>query len=88
VRLLSSSGVVSKIARLLGLGSSAALVTSIVGTLLAYTTRHITVDGRRQLDCARDDDLMRVHNCAQLAHCVAQGKIGSGYASVRLCYIA
>ena len=49
-----------------GLGSSACLVTSIVGCVLAFFE-----EGAR----SRDD----VHAVAQLAHCHAQGKIGSGF---------
>lgn len=47
-----------------GLGSSAALVTSLVGSLLqAYEV---------ELDT-------RAHNLAQICHCHAQGKVGSGF---------
>jgi phosphomevalonate kinase len=46
-----------------GLGSSAALVTSVVGALLQSFT--IPLD--------------RVHNLAQICHCHAQGKVGSGF---------
>jgi phosphomevalonate kinase len=48
-----------------GLGSSAALVSSIVGSILLF------FQGTLNLDL--------VHNVAQLAHCLAQGKIGSGF---------
>lgn len=53
-----------------GLGSSAALVTSL--------TSAITLHHALQTDSvysARD----RLHNLAQAAHCAAQGKIGSGF---------
>ena len=46
-----------------GLGSSAALVTSLVGALLQSFS--IPLD--------------RVHNLAQICHCHAQGKVGSGF---------
>ncbi|KAI2499674.1 hypothetical protein MHU86_14807 [Fragilaria crotonensis] len=46
-----------------GLGSSAALVTSVVGALLQSFA--IPLD--------------RVHNLAQICHCHAQGKVGSGF---------
>lgn len=56
-----------------GLGSSATLVTSIVGALLQFfgVTRlgfRIALEDRRL-----------IHNLAQLAHSHAQGKIGSGF---------
>jgi phosphomevalonate kinase len=50
-----------------GLGSSAALVTSVVGAVLSLVTGAPLAD--RAL----------LHNCAQLAHCAAQGKVGSGF---------
>jgi len=46
-----------------GLGSSAALVTSVVGALLLSFGL----------------DMERTHNLAQLCHCHAQGKVGSGF---------
>ncbi|KAL2267805.1 hypothetical protein VTJ83DRAFT_5082 [Remersonia thermophila] len=56
-----------------GLGSSAAIVTSLTAALLAhYLPRDLfdlsTPQGKRIL-----------HNLAQVAHCSAQGKIGSGF---------
>ncbi|KAJ3363499.1 phosphomevalonate kinase [Allomyces javanicus] len=48
-----------------GLGSSAALVTSLVGAVLRYFTG--TVEPKW------------AHHVAQWAHCLAQGKIGSGF---------
>ncbi|KAI8054510.1 Phosphomevalonate kinase [Syncephalis plumigaleata] len=53
-----------------GLGSSAALTTSLVGAILAF------------LDVCQPDDVHGrriVHNLAQACHCYAQGKIGSGF---------
>ncbi|KAJ2905469.1 phosphomevalonate kinase [Zalerion maritima] len=56
-----------------GLGSSAALVTSLVGALLSFHLPKekfdISIPGHRQI----------LHNLAQAAHCAAQGKIGSGF---------
>jgi phosphomevalonate kinase len=49
-----------------GLGSSAALVTSLVASLL-----HAFGLG--------DDELDKIHNLAQICHCHAQGKVGSGF---------
>lgn len=50
-----------------GLGSSAALVVSVVAALVALATQADRVDARL------------VHNLAQTAHCIAQGKVGSGF---------
>lgn len=52
-----------------GLGSSAALVTSLTAALVAWYMH----DGGQQLP------LCLVHNLAQAAHCAAQGKVGSGF---------
>ena len=52
-----------------GLGSSAALVTSLTATLVAWYM-HDTNDHLPQ---------HRIHNLAQAAHCAAQGKVGSGF---------
>lgn len=59
-----------------GLGSSAALITSLTAALLVHfgliTRESITGDG--------DDDSRRLaHNLAQFVHCLAQGKVGSGF---------
>ncbi|KAK0736231.1 ribosomal protein S5 domain 2-type protein [Apiosordaria backusii] len=56
-----------------GLGSSAALVTSLTGCLLSHylplsVFNLSTPSGRQTL-----------HNLSQAAHCAAQGKIGSGF---------
>lgn len=56
-----------------GLGSSAALVTSLTASLLShYLPKGVfdisTREGKRTL-----------HNLAQAAHCAAQGKVGSGF---------
>ena len=67
-----------------GLGSSATLVTSLVGALVAYVggaalpTQH----ARQTHDTYGNDDLGSlglVHRLAQLCHVVAQGKVGSGF---------
>jgi phosphomevalonate kinase len=67
---LDSEGVV-QVAKT-GMGSSAALTTSLVGSLLQFFE---VVDLSRKSDL----DLTIVHNVAQLAHSIAQGKIGSGF---------
>jgi len=57
-----------------GMGSSAALVTSLVGALLAF------FDVTDVFSADDDNDGRRmVHNLAQVCHCVAQNKIGSGF---------
>lgn len=56
-----------------GLGSSAALITSLVTALLVQTGL-IAPD---QLASASSRHL--THNVAQFVHCLAQGKVGSGF---------
>ncbi|KAL4807828.1 ribosomal protein S5 domain 2-type protein [Aspergillus unguis] len=53
-----------------GLGSSAALVTSLTSALVIHRTMQPD-----DLAGARD----KLHNLAQAAHCAAQGKVGSGF---------
>jgi phosphomevalonate kinase len=53
-----------------GLGSSAALVTSLVAAVCVHF-------GAADVSIA--DDLEQLHQLAQFAHCLAQGKIGSGF---------
>lgn len=53
-----------------GLGSSAALVTSLVSALVIHRTMQPD-----DIGAARD----KLHNLAQAAHCAAQGKVGSGF---------
>ncbi|KAF7586313.1 phosphomevalonate kinase [Aspergillus hancockii] len=53
-----------------GLGSSAALVTALISSLVIHRT--LQPD---DLAAARD----KLHNLAQAAHCAAQGKVGSGF---------
>ena len=48
-----------------GLGSSAALTTSLVGALYAARRQHVALD--------------EIHALAQRAHATAQGKVGSGF---------
>jgi len=56
-----------------GLGSSAALVTSLTAALLTHYLDP-------QLFSLESDEGRRVlHNLAQAAHCAAQGKVGSGF---------
>ncbi|ETI21186.1 phosphomevalonate kinase [Cladophialophora carrionii CBS 160.54] len=56
-----------------GLGSSAALVTSLVSALLAWYLQ------KREFGDETPLSQRTVHNLAQAAHCAAQGKVGSGF---------
>ncbi|KAJ2003478.1 phosphomevalonate kinase [Coemansia thaxteri] len=64
-----------------GLGSSAAMVSSLVAAILVHLG--IVGHGDLQLGQANDMDAVRsrslIHNVAQYAHCLAQGKVGSGF---------
>ncbi|KAL2127368.1 hypothetical protein VTI74DRAFT_10840 [Chaetomium olivicolor] len=56
-----------------GLGSSAAIVTALTAALLShYLPAHL-------FDLSTPDGKKVLHNLAQVAHCSAQGKIGSGF---------
>lgn len=52
-----------------GLGSSAGLVTVLTTALLFFYTPDLSIG----------EQLTTIHNLAQLAHCQAQGKVGSGF---------
>ncbi|KAF5618168.1 phosphomevalonate kinase [Fusarium tjaetaba] len=56
-----------------GLGSSAALVTSLTAALLAH---YLPED---LFNIQSDPGKRALHNLAQAAHCAAQGKVGSGF---------
>lgn len=56
-----------------GLGSSAALVTSLTAALLSHYLPPA------HFDLSTDRGRATLHNLAQTAHCRAQGKIGSGF---------
>ncbi|KZT08314.1 phosphomevalonate kinase [Laetiporus sulphureus 93-53] len=74
----SSTGVRLPEVHKTGLGSSAALITSLVSSLLI----HLGVIPRDSFDTAVEsatDGRRLVHNLAQYVHCLAQGKIGSGF---------
>ncbi|KAJ2226978.1 phosphomevalonate kinase [Coemansia sp. RSA 1722] len=64
-----------------GLGSSAAMVTSLVGAILS----HFGVVSQSDLDPSKasSEEARRsfrlIHNIAQYTHCLAQGKVGSGF---------
>jgi phosphomevalonate kinase len=63
-----------------GLGSSAALITSLVAALLVhfevFPASHLYNDAT---STAAKDSRCLVHNLAQHVHCLAQGKVGSGF---------
>ena len=56
-----------------GLGSSAALVTSLTAALLTHYLPNKT------FDLSAVSGKRRLHHLAQAAHCAAQGKVGSGF---------
>ncbi|KAJ7579260.1 phosphomevalonate kinase [Mycena floridula] len=58
-----------------GLGSSAALITSLVSGLLL----HLSAISTKSLTDIRSPERHLAHNLAQYVHCLAQGKIGSGF---------
>ncbi|KAG1878118.1 ribosomal protein S5 domain 2-type protein [Suillus subalutaceus] len=58
-----------------GMGSSAALITSLVSALLLHFAA-ITEADFANLD---GDGRRLAHNAAQFVHCFAQGKVGSGF---------
>ncbi|CAI5711711.1 unnamed protein product [Hyaloperonospora brassicae] len=62
-----------------GMGSSAALVTSLVAALVTFFVPAISVEERQR-------DLELVHNLAQLSHCYVQRKIGSGFDVSAACF--
>ncbi|KAG0460580.1 hypothetical protein HPP92_020877 [Vanilla planifolia] len=64
-----------------GLGSSAAMTTSVVAALLHYlgvVNLQPTLIGTTEWEAA-NKNLGLVHIIAQSAHCLAQGKVGSGF---------
>jgi phosphomevalonate kinase len=59
-----------------GLGSSASLITSLVTALLL----HLDVVPRSAFQDESVSESRRLaHNVAQYIHCLAQGKVGSGF---------
>jgi len=62
-----------------GLGSSAAMTTAVVGALLHYLGV-VKISSSKDRQERKDiEDLDMVHKIAQTAHCIAQGKVGSGF---------
>ena len=64
-----------------GLGSSAAMTTAVVAALLHYirvvNLSSLSKDQHQEKENTADLDV--VHVIAQTAHCIAQGKVGSGF---------
>lgn len=64
-----------------GLGSSAAMTTAVTAALLHYFTvvnlPSLSEDQHHEKESTVDIDV--VHEIAQTAHCIAQGKVGSGF---------
>lgn len=58
-----------------GLGSSAALITSLVSGLLL----HFSTIPSTSLSGESSDGRLLANNLAQYVHCLAQGKVGSGF---------
>ena len=65
------------------MGSSAALVTSVVGAVLSYFDAVTLPSSSPQAHETESTRITRgttvVHNLAQICHCSAQGKVGSGF---------
>ena len=53
-----------------GMGSSAALISSLVGALYCFFKKEYVV---------QNIALEKIHKISQICHCVAQGKVGSGF---------
>ncbi|KAI7994315.1 Phosphomevalonate kinase, peroxisomal [Camellia lanceoleosa] len=64
-----------------GLGSSAAMTTAVVAALLHYlrAVNLPTFSEQQHQEKENSVDLDVVHVIAQTAHCIAQGKVGSGF---------
>ncbi|XVE65356.1 hypothetical protein DITRI_Ditri07aG0174400 [Diplodiscus trichospermus] len=64
-----------------GLGSSAAMTTAVVAALLHYlgVVNLSAMSGDSHQQNMDSVDLDVVHMIAQTAHCIAQGKVGSGF---------
>ena len=63
-----------------GMGSSAALVTSVIGAILShFGVVTLPLLGESSLPGEDEPNLRLVHNLAQICHCSAQGKVGSGF---------
>ncbi|KAJ1969104.1 phosphomevalonate kinase [Dispira parvispora] len=79
-RFLPTGTTLSKVHKT-GLGSSATLVTSLVAALFTHFgfSQTLTRQPEATGSSLSVDFLAWVHNMAQFCHCLAQGKIGSGF---------
>lgn len=62
-----------------GLGSSAAMITSLVAALLGFFKVIELPNGSSESGEFDKYNLNFLHNVAQYCHCLAQGKVGSGF---------
>lgn len=62
-----------------GLGSSAAMTMAVVAALLHYLDVVKLSSSKDHWERKDVADLDMVHKIAQTAHCIAQGKVGSGF---------
>ena len=62
-----------------GLGSSAALITSLVAALLLHVRAIPLGSLSTPILDVQNEHRALVHNTAQYIHCLAQGKVGSGF---------
>ncbi|CAI9275294.1 unnamed protein product [Lactuca saligna] len=62
-----------------GLGSSAAMTTAVVAALLHYLGVVDLLSSSKDQKIDFSSNLDTVHMIAQTAHCIAQGKVGSGF---------
>ncbi|XP_058103975.1 phosphomevalonate kinase, peroxisomal isoform X1 [Magnolia sinica] len=63
-----------------GLGSSAAMTTAVVAAVLHYLGAvNLSFTAKNLHETLSSSDLDLVHVVAQTAHCIAQGKVGSGF---------
>ena len=69
-----------------GLGSSAAMVTSIVSSLLQHFEVMEFPKMNEKEEKGKKLELFKCHNLAQFCHCLAQGKIGSGFDVSSACF--
>jgi phosphomevalonate kinase len=67
-----------------GLGSSAALVTSLVAALCHAGDSHDSINN--DVDTNNTNRNIIIHNLAQICHCHAQGKVGSGFDVSSACH--
>ncbi|KAJ3057499.1 phosphomevalonate kinase [Rhizophlyctis rosea] len=61
-----------------GLGSSAAMITSLTAALLSHFGV-VSIPSENAASPAERTGIRLVHDAAQFCHCLAQGKIGSGF---------